>query len=60
MEMKSEIKTETVITLKLSAEEGYILSQLVQNSQVDPSEESQETSTLREAIFKACKPSGIK
>ena len=51
---------EMKITLVLNEVEGSILAGLMQNSQVPPEEETTECSKLREAIFKLCKPSGIK
>lgn len=58
--MKSETVIETTIKIELTIEEANILSQLVQNSQVPPEDEPVETSRLREALFNACKPLGIR
>jgi len=58
--VNGERKTETSVILRLSEEEAYILSQLVQNSQVPPEDEPDETSKLRQSIFDLCKPSGIR
>lgn len=51
--MKTSARKKMEITLTLTAEEAIWLKGLVQNAQCDPSEESEENSAMRSAMFDA-------